>query len=122
EDAGDHNLPLMYWYAAEPLAGSDAARALALAEKAKLPNLLPFMVRRVASGGGAKAPALLVAALGKAADDAVRLTYLRGIQLGLRGQRDVPMPAGWRPAFNTLLKSKTPEVRSRALALAVVFG
>ena len=24
EDAGDHNLPLMYWYAAEPLADVDA--------------------------------------------------------------------------------------------------
>ncbi len=27
EDASDHNLPLMYWYAAEPLAAVDAARA-----------------------------------------------------------------------------------------------
>src|SRR5205823_4058218 len=31
EDAADHNLPLMYWYAAEPLAGADSARALDLA-------------------------------------------------------------------------------------------
>ena len=29
EDAGDHNLPLMYWYAAEPLAEADPQRALA---------------------------------------------------------------------------------------------
>ena len=27
EDAADHNLPLMYWYAAEPLAAVDASRA-----------------------------------------------------------------------------------------------
>ncbi len=28
EDVGDHNLPLMYWYAAEPLADEDPTRAL----------------------------------------------------------------------------------------------
>src|SRR5262249_14961275 len=31
EDAADPNLPLMYWYALEPLADVDAARALKLA-------------------------------------------------------------------------------------------
>src|SRR5262249_2336753 len=31
EDAGDHNLPLMYWYAVEPLAALDAPRAPPLA-------------------------------------------------------------------------------------------
>ncbi len=47
EDATDHNLPLMLWYAAEPLALLDADRALQIAEKAKIPNLLPYMIRRV---------------------------------------------------------------------------
>ena len=28
EDAEDHNLPLMYWYGAEPLAALDASRAV----------------------------------------------------------------------------------------------
>ena len=32
-DNGDHNLPLMYWYAAEPLADVDAPRALTLAAR-----------------------------------------------------------------------------------------
>src|SRR5205807_2644141 len=35
EDAADHNLPLMYWYAAEPLGAADPGRALALALGAK---------------------------------------------------------------------------------------
>jgi putative membrane-bound dehydrogenase-like protein len=47
EDASDHNLPLMYWYAAEPLAAIDPARALAIAEKAKVPNILTYMIKRV---------------------------------------------------------------------------
>ena len=36
-DAADHNLPLMYWYAAEPLAGLDASRAARLASGSKIP-------------------------------------------------------------------------------------
>ena len=47
EDIGDHNLPLMLWYAFEPLANIDAQRALKMAEKAKTPNLLSYMIRRV---------------------------------------------------------------------------
>jgi putative membrane-bound dehydrogenase-like protein len=43
----DHNIPLMLWYGAEPLAELDAKRALKLAEKSKMPDLLHFMVRRV---------------------------------------------------------------------------
>jgi hypothetical protein len=48
EDADDANLPLMYWYALEPLAAADPKRALALAVKGKLPRLREFVVRRVA--------------------------------------------------------------------------
>src|SRR5439155_21485204 len=40
EDAADHNLPLMDWYAAEPLAGQDPARAIHLAIRSRVP-LLP---------------------------------------------------------------------------------
>jgi hypothetical protein len=51
EDQNDHNLPLMVWYAAEPLAALDMKRALQLAEKSKLPDLLPYTIRRVAAIG-----------------------------------------------------------------------
>ena len=47
EDKSDHNLPLMLWYAAEPLATADAKRALGWAEKSSFTNHLPFMVRRL---------------------------------------------------------------------------
>jgi hypothetical protein len=46
EDESDHNLPLMVWYAAEPLADIDAKRALQMAEKAKLNRFLEFMKRK----------------------------------------------------------------------------
>jgi len=51
EDKDDHNLPLMVWYAAEPLAALDMKRALEMAEKSKLPKILPFMIQRVGALG-----------------------------------------------------------------------
>ena len=53
EDAKDHNLPLMYWYAAEPLGGLNAEKALDLAQAHLGLPILPFMVRRIAAAGTA---------------------------------------------------------------------
>lgn len=46
EDNTDANIPLMVWYALEPLADTDPARALTLAKEAKLLNIKAFMTRR----------------------------------------------------------------------------
>lgn len=59
EDKEDHNLPLMVWYATEPLATVDAKRALQLAEKAKLPKLLPYTVQRIGAIGTDESKKLL---------------------------------------------------------------
>ena len=50
-DASDPNLPLMLWYAAEPLAALDTPRALHLAAASPIRTLFPFTVRRVAALG-----------------------------------------------------------------------
>ena len=55
----DHNLPLMLWYAAEPLATVDAKRALQLAEKAKMPKILSYTIQRVGAIGTEDAKKLL---------------------------------------------------------------
>jgi hypothetical protein len=49
EDAGDHNLPLLYWYAAEGSVASDTGRALDLLRACKIPKLREFIARRVAT-------------------------------------------------------------------------
>jgi putative membrane-bound dehydrogenase-like protein len=46
EDISDHNLPLMIWYAAEPLADVDAKRAIQMAEKSPIPKFLEYMKKR----------------------------------------------------------------------------
>jgi putative membrane-bound dehydrogenase-like protein len=47
EDKNDHNLPLMIWYAAEPNVKADPNRAIEMAMKTQLPNMLAYTVRRI---------------------------------------------------------------------------
>lgn len=47
EDAEDHNLPLMLWYAAEPLATIDSERLLKMAKNAKIPIFKTYVERRI---------------------------------------------------------------------------
>ncbi len=122
EDATDPNLPLMYWYAAEPLADLDAARALKLAANAKIPLLLPFMVRRVASAGTPEGLAQVVKVLAAEKVSSRQLAVLDAIHEGLKGRRRVEMPKEWPALFAELSAGKDAEVRRRATALAVTFG
>ncbi|HEY7116899.1 MAG TPA: PVC-type heme-binding CxxCH protein [Tepidisphaeraceae bacterium] len=48
EDAADPNLPLMEWYALEPLVPLDPKRALDLAIHSRIPKLRQFVARRIA--------------------------------------------------------------------------
>jgi putative membrane-bound dehydrogenase-like protein len=48
EDAKDHNLPLMYWYAVEPIVGADAAWAAEMLATCKIPLVNEFIARRLA--------------------------------------------------------------------------
>ena len=50
EDAGDQNLPLMYWYAAEPVVAADNAMAVQLLAACKIPKVRQFITRRMTAG------------------------------------------------------------------------
>jgi putative heme-binding domain-containing protein len=122
EDAADHNLPLMYWYAAEPLGGVQPKQALDLALAAKVPPVLTFMARRVASAATPEAVAVVVAALGKADGAQAQRAILHGLQDGLKGRRSVAMPAGWNEVAGRLARGADAEVRDRTAALSITFG
>jgi putative membrane-bound dehydrogenase-like protein len=122
EDATDPNLPLMDWYAAEPLAEIDPGRALDLAGQAKVPLLLQFMARRVAATLKPAALEQVVRVLSEAPDAGRELTLLHAVNEALKGHRHVEMPKGWADVFARLSQSKDAEVRSQSLALAVTFG
>lgn len=50
EDAGDANIPLMIWYAVEPLVFADPGRAIALLQSSKLPVVRENIARRLTEG------------------------------------------------------------------------
>jgi putative membrane-bound dehydrogenase-like protein len=50
EDTNDQNLPLIYWYALEPVVGADPKSAASqILPKTKIPKLREFIVRRMAA-------------------------------------------------------------------------
>ncbi len=49
EDSSDQNLPLMLWYAAEPLADLNSQKALELVEQSYMPKILLYMIQKVGS-------------------------------------------------------------------------
>ena len=122
EDANDHNLPLMVWYASEPLVSEDLSRALKLAVNSKLPNVLPFMVRRIAAVGSAEAFAAITQALDRVDDVKRQLEILRGLSTALQGQRKVEMPGGWAEVAAKLDKSGSADIRTLTQSLSLTFG
>lgn len=126
QDAGDHNLPLMYWYAAEPLAGADAdaERALTWGMTAgnSIPKLRELMLRRIAGSGTDESLSLLVRGLGKADTVPVQMALLRGIGSALQGRRQMQPPAEWNEIYDRLSVFGGEEVRRETLALGVIFG
>lgn len=124
EDADDHNLPLLYWYVAEPLADLDPTRALAFGLSAgeKIPLLREFMLKRIGSSSAEQALEVLVTGLGKADNAGLHKTFLVAIRSALKGQRKVNAPAAWSGIYEKLAKSSDTEVVLQATALGVTFG
>ncbi|RYU94432.1 PVC-type heme-binding CxxCH protein [Emticicia agri] len=58
-DKADHNLPVMVWIAAEPLATLDAKRFVQMGEKAKLPKFLNYTIQRTGSLNTTEAKGIL---------------------------------------------------------------
>ncbi len=116
EDASDPYLPLMLWYAVEPMVASDPGRALKLAESAKIPLVRRFISRRYASISDLGTLTRSIAASG---DAEAQKDLLDGAIAGVSG-RDVPAPADWPSVRDRLLTSPSFAVRQRAGHLALV--
>jgi putative membrane-bound dehydrogenase-like protein len=128
EDATDHNLPQMYWYAIEPLVPADPARALALAQKSKIPLVAQNIARRTAAVEGGTG--YLVTALTKETTAAGAIYLLKAAQEGWRGRDGSPAPDGWDAAFSNIdniLKNDSAapfaaEITDLREGLGVAFG
>jgi putative membrane-bound dehydrogenase-like protein len=121
EDAQDVNLPLLVWYGIEPLVPADRDRAVELLARAEIPLVREYLARRIVALGDTGLVPLL-GLLGRIEDPALHRDVLRGIQEALAGRRQVALPEGWQTVYPRLVQSPSPEVRERALAVAVTFG
>ncbi len=119
EDADDHNLPLMNWYAIEPLVPLDPARALQLAAASRIPTVSRFIVRRAASDESCYEP--LVAQL-SASDSTTRKWMLEEIVAALAARGRMPAPRAWQQGYEQLHADPDAAVRRLADLAAVRFG
>ena len=119
DDASDHNLPLMAWYAVEPLVPLDPRRALQLAAASRLPSVARYIVRRAAAEEASWEP--LVAAV-SSAEDATREWMLAEMLTALATRGRMQAPASWTTGYDILTGSSSPRVRQQAELVAVRFG
>lgn len=122
EDSADQNLPLMIWYGLEPLIQNDLDRFARLAGESSIPRVRENIARRIASSQHSRVGLnLLCQTIAADRDPASQVDIVRGIELGLEGQRNLAMPDDWPAAYKVLLRSRDTETRQRAMQLALVF-
>ena len=120
-DSQDHNLPLMIWYAAEPLVGEDPARAAMLLDHSRIELVSRYIVRRVASmGTGPALNSLLTWASQQSAGN-VRMA-LEEIQSGLSDRPKIDQPSGWAAFREFATKFADPAIQDLLLQVAAIVG
>lgn len=122
EDASDQNLPLMLWYAVEPLIEDDLERYASLAGKAALARVRENIARRIASSSHVEQGLELL--LNQIADGRHSVSHsdlLTGILLGLEGRRDVEMPHSWPAAYQQVSQNGSLQSQQQAMQLALIF-
>lgn len=119
-DHQDRNLPLLVWYAAEPLAETDAARLLSLSQSGQHPTLQRLVARRLA--GSADGRETLVRALKSSPGQSSTELLLRELLAAARERGGVAMPASWTELSERLRGSRHRTVAELAAALAIQFG
>lgn len=79
DNKGDLNLPLMIWYATEPMVDIDLGRTLDLALDAETENLLAFTIRRIVESDQPNAMTALARALEKTDDPEKQAAIIKGL-------------------------------------------
>ncbi|MCB0668518.1 MAG: c-type cytochrome [Saprospiraceae bacterium] len=90
EDTSDHNIPLMLWYALEPLVENNPDKVLQLVGKSAFADINQFVSRRLVDGGKFD---ILVDGLRP--DQKNMEDLLAGILAALEGRTDIRQPGGW---------------------------
>ena len=125
DDADDPNLPLVLWYAIEPLVEDDPSRFLNLAGKSSTSRLRHFAARRFAdwtlSPRGQREFAPLMQQMQSAGEEGLR-DWMGGLWVAVRGLTRLPLPAGWDDIYARCQKLPERSVQQQALEIALAFG
>ncbi len=119
EDTHDKDLPLMLWYAVEPLVAADANRAVTLAAACQIPIVRTYIARRMADAGKFSP---LMDLLRRLESDNPRLEVLTGVYQALEGRKQVGVPEQWPALYAALLKSGSAQLREQATLVSLIFG
>lgn len=120
-DANDQNIPLVAWYAVEPVVNAkEMDNAMKLLKVAKIPLHRQFIARKATSVNPAYIRKLLEYAA--SSSSAVQRDILAGIQDALGATRELPAADGWKEYSPKLLASNDASVREKAMVIAVTFG
>lgn len=117
EDASDHNLPKMIWFALEPLVTGDPERAMRLARSSSIPTLTRFVARRLADGQRFKS---LVNGI-RSAEPEPTEHLLLGLRDAMEGRYDMKSPEGWSELYPVLRAAGGVNAKI-ALSLSQQFG
>jgi len=121
EDATDHNLPLMIWYALEPLVAESPPQALEIADRTAIPLIAQHIYRRLAEDEAGRVSLLTqISNLGDQPQKQSAIVVAIGNALQARVK--APMPESWHSAFESLAGINDPEIRQVIENLAMKFG
>lgn len=122
EDGSDQNIPVMIWYAIEPLVDEDFERFIQFANDSRIRLVRNHVARRVASHKkAADGLPKLIELLMARREPEFQATILDGILRGLEGIRGMPMPSNWEAAFRILQSSSNDDVLQSSIELALIF-
>lgn len=115
KDNDDPNIPLMLWYAIEPLVEEDPERFIVLTKKCNISSLAEKIARRMVDADQ------LELVLNHAIDkNFPQKEILLGVRAGLEGRTDVKEPDNWKAVYNQISTNKN--VKDLAFDVAQQFG
>lgn len=121
QDATDHYLPLMYWYAIEPYVPADPDQALELAKSAGIPQIKRFIIRRLAELRTYRLEQL-IEWIGNAETTTARDQYLLGLAEGLESTRRGKASDEWHRLSAAIHREGRSDSISLATRIAIALG
>ena len=123
EDATDHNIPLLLWYAIEPVAKDGASTLVDLVRGCRIPAARKLLARRIANDYEKQpAPLNKLLAAPEAESPEVQRDIIDGLTEGFKGWRKAQKPTSWDSLVAKITVSANATLIAKVRDLSVLFG